>query len=136
MLKTLSQNQLKIGLGLAFALFLVNGQNNSTAARARRAIANSYSSSPSVALAASTTTPISPAVGGGVPVQGCASAQRQVQLPADAVLNLRSYANGPVIATLTPGTTVTAQRSDGTWLEVTTGSGQSGWAFNQYLGCL
>ncbi len=126
MLKKLTQNQLKIGLGLAFVLFLVNGQNDSTAARSKRPVTNNNATP--IALAASTT----PTSNG---VTGCATAQRQVQLPADAVLNLRSYANGPVINTLAPGATVTAQRRDGAWLEVTTGAGQSGWAFSQYLGC-
>ena len=128
MFDKLSQNQLKIILGLAFALFLVNGQNNSTVAKAKRANQRSAVAESAVptALAAS---PIPNAVA------GCATAQRQVQLPADAVLNLRSYANGPVITTLAPGSIVTAQRRDGAWLEVVTASGQSGWAFGQYLGC-
>ncbi len=128
MLQKFVQNQLKIGLGLAFLLFLVNGQNNSTAARAKRTVA-SQNSTP-VALAASAPAAIAP-----TGVTGCATNQRQVQLPADAVLNLRSYANGPVVSTLAPGATVTAQQRDGAWLEVTTASGQSGWAFSQYLGC-
>lgn len=128
MLQKFAQNQLKIGLGLAFLLFLVNGQNNSTAARAKRTVANNNAAP--IALAASTPVPSNSSS-----VTGCATAQRQVQLPADAVLNLRSYANGPVVGNLAPGATVTAQQRDGAWLEVTTASGQSGWAFSQYLGC-
>ncbi len=127
MLKKLTPTQLKIGIGLAFALFLVNGQNDSTAARNKRPVPNN-NATPVTALAASPPPASSD-------ITGCATAQHQVQLPADAVLNLRSYANGPVVATLPPGATVTAQRSDGAWLEVTTGSGQSGWAFSQYLSC-
>lgn len=128
MLQKPSPDQLKIGIGLAFALFLVNGQNNSTVTRTQRTVASNTTTP--IALAASTATVSSPAVAGG-----CATAQRQVQIPADAVLNLRSYANGPILNTLAPGTTVTVQRNDGAWLEVITASGQSGWAFSQYLGC-
>jgi len=127
MLKKPSPDQLKIGLALAFALYVANGQANSTAAKTNQLKNDDRPAA--VALSASTTPAI--AVGSG----GCRTAQRQVQVPADAVLNLRSYANGPVVSTIAPGATVTAQRRDGAWSEVITASGQSGWAFSQYLGC-
>ena len=121
----LSPNQrLKIALALAFALYISNGLSNSTAAKSNRLVARDRPAA--IALAAS-TAPANPS--------DCPTPQRQVQVSANTVLNLRSYANGPVLETLAPGTTVTAQRRDGAWLEVTTPSGQSGWAFSQYLGC-
>lgn len=125
MLQKLSQDQLKIGLALAFALYLANSQSSSTVAKTNR---TSDRNANAIALNAS-LPPVDNTV------SGCNSAQRRVQVESDSVLNLRSYANGPVLGTLAPGEIVTAQEIDGAWLKVTTTSGQSGWAFRQYLGC-
>lgn len=123
MLQKVSPDQLKFGLLMALLIYLVNGQNTYTSAKTNRSISN-QTAPPSLAA---TTLPTSTGV--------CTTAQRSVQVVSDAVLNLRSYPNGPVVQTLASGEIVTAQHRDGAWLQITTAAGQSGWAFSQYLGC-
>jgi hypothetical protein len=134
MFKKFSPDQFKFGLLIVLLLYLVNGQKGTTAANRDRPADSSNNGA--IALAAPPAT-ASQASAGIAPTasSSCPSGQRRVQVEADAVLNLRSSPNGPILTTLLPGTAVSAQRSQGQWSEVITPSGQVGWAFNQYLGC-
>jgi hypothetical protein len=131
--KKFTPDQFKFGLLLVLLLYLVNGQKG-TAAKMNLAVGQRQMGA--IASPASAGMALAPAPNSAAaPADGCATAQRAVQVEADAVLNLRSYPNGPVLNTLAPGTAVTVQRSEGQWSEVVAPNGSLGWSFNAYLGC-
>lgn len=120
--KAFSPDQLKLFLLLAGLTYLLTAPsgNSNPANRAETASSSSFSVSAQPS-----------------PSGGCPSNRRFVQLPSDAVLNVRQSPNGPVLTTLMPGSAVALQQLDrsGQWSWVTLGDGTQGWVFNQYLSC-